>query len=101
MDDNKQAMIAADEFDADTMLVMFEELRAKQIRVEAEGGAGMEEQVLSAELRQMIDAAKASGVSRCPIRDVQAQAAKCPVDFQLVSPEEAKAAAQAMVGRGD
>jgi hypothetical protein len=101
MDENKQAMIEADEFDADTMLVMFEELRAKQIRVEAEGGAGMEEQVLSAELRQMIDAAKASGVSRCPIRDVQAQAAQCPVDFRLVSPEEAKAAAQAMVGRGD
>jgi len=102
MDDNKQAMIEADEFDAETMLVMFNELRAKQIRVEAAGGgAGMEEVVLSAELRQLIDAAKASGVSRCPIRDVQAQAAQCPVDFKLVSPEEAKAAAQAMVGRGD
>src|SRR5207237_7508052 len=79
MDENKQAMIEADEFDADTMLVMFNELRAKQIRVEASGGAGMEEAVaLSAELRQLIDAAKASGVSRCPIRDVQAQAAQCP-----------------------
>src|SRR6185503_5419526 len=35
MDDNKQAMIEADEFDMDTMLVMFNELRAKQIRAEA------------------------------------------------------------------
>src|SRR5439155_620513 len=32
MDDNKQAMIAADEFDIETMMVMFTELRAKQIR---------------------------------------------------------------------
>src|SRR5439155_263991 len=37
MDDNKQAMIAADEFDVETMMVMFTELRAKQIRAEAEG----------------------------------------------------------------
>jgi len=39
MDENKQAMIEADEFDMDTMLVMFNELRAKQIRAEAEGGS--------------------------------------------------------------
>src|SRR5436190_14973971 len=37
MDDNKEAMIAADEFDVETMMVMFTELRAKQIRAEAEG----------------------------------------------------------------
>ena len=38
MDENKQAMIEADEFDAETMMVMFNELRARQIRAEAEGG---------------------------------------------------------------
>src|SRR5690606_38314824 len=32
MDENKQAMIGADEFDMDTMLVMFKELQAKQLR---------------------------------------------------------------------
>ncbi len=37
MDENKQAMIEADEFDAETMMGMFRELRAKQIRAEAEG----------------------------------------------------------------
>jgi len=41
MDENKQAMIAADEFDVDTMMVMFQELRAKQIRAEAEGRDGL------------------------------------------------------------
>ena len=40
MDENKQAMIEADEFDMDTMLVMFNELQAKQIRAEAEGVDG-------------------------------------------------------------
>src|SRR5438045_1563802 len=38
MDENKQAMIAADEFDVDTMMVMFQELRAKQIGAGAGGG---------------------------------------------------------------
>ena len=38
MDENKQAMIEADEFDAETMMVMFNELRARQIRAEAEEG---------------------------------------------------------------
>ena len=31
MDDNKQAMVEADEFDAETMMGMFNELRARQI----------------------------------------------------------------------
>ena len=52
MDENKQAMIEADEFDMDTMLVMFNELRAKQIRTEAEGSA--DGSVLSPEMRRFI-----------------------------------------------
>ena len=32
MDENKQAMIEADEFDVDTMLVMFKELQTKQLQ---------------------------------------------------------------------
>ena len=92
MDENKQAMIEADEFDMDTMLVMFNELRAKQIRAEAEGGAD----ALSPEMRRFIEEAKASGMTRCPIRDVEERVAKCPVDFKTVTPEQAKAAMEAM-----
>ena len=77
MDENKQAMIEADEFDAETMMVMFRELRAKQIRAEAEG-----EDALSPEMRQFIEEAKASGITRCPIRDIEEQMRKCPVDLQ-------------------
>ena len=87
MDENKQAMIEADEFDMDTMMVMFTELRARQIRAEAEGG-----DTLSPEMRQFIEEAKASGVTRCPIRDIEARIDKCPVEFKTVSPEQAKAA---------
>ena len=96
MDENKQAMIEADEFDMDTMLVMFNELRAKQIRAEAEGGAP----ALSPEMRQMIEEAKAAGITRCPIRDVEQKAAKCPVDLKLVKPQDAKAAVEELVRRG-
>ncbi len=87
MDENKQAMIEADEFDMDTMLVMFRELQTKQIQAAAEGVDGLTE-----EMRKFIEEAKASGVTRCPIRDVAEQADKCPVDFKTVSPEDAKAA---------
>jgi nucleotide-binding universal stress UspA family protein len=87
MDENKQAMIEADEFDAETMMGMFRELRAKQIRAEAEGG-----DALSPEMRKFIEEAKASGITRCPIRDIEEQMGKCPVDFKTTSPEEAKAA---------
>jgi nucleotide-binding universal stress UspA family protein len=93
MDENKQAMIAADEFDPETMLAMFNELRAKQIRAEAEGGAD----ALSPEMRRFIEEAKASGVSRCPIRDLEAQMDKCPVDFRVVTPAEARAAVERLV----
>ena len=87
MDENKQAMIEADEFDMDTMLVMFRELQTKQIKAAAGGVDGM-----TPEMRKFIDEAKASGVTRCPIRDVAEAAENCPVDFKTVSPEDAKAA---------
>src|SRR5262249_59663776 len=73
MDNNKQAMIEADEFDVDTMMVMFNELRAKQIRAEAEG-----KDALSPEMRKFIEEAKASGVTRCPIRDIEGKMEECP-----------------------
>ena len=89
MDENKQAMIEADEFDAETMMGMFRELRARQIRAEAEGG-----DALSPEMRRFIEEAKASGVTRCPIRDIEEKASACPVDFKTMSPADAKAALQ-------
>ena len=91
MDENKNAMIEADEFDQDTMLVMFRELQTKQIKAAAEGVDG-----LTPEMRRFIEEAKASGVTRCPIRDIDAAAEKCPVDFKTVSPEEARRAVEAM-----
>ena len=96
MDENKEAMIAADEFDMDTMLVMFRELQSKQLRATAEGVDG-----LTPEMRRFIEEAKAQGVTRCPIRDVAEAAEDCPVDFKTVTPEEAKAAVQAFMEDGD
>jgi nucleotide-binding universal stress UspA family protein len=87
MDENKQAMIEADEFDVNTMMVMFNELRARQIRAEAENG-----DALSPEMRRFIEEAKAAGVTRCPIRDIEASMDQCPVDFKTVKPEDARAA---------
>jgi len=95
MDENKQAMIEADEFDVDTMMVMFTELRARQIRAAAEG-----KDALSPELRAFIEDAKAQGITRCPIRDIEEKAAKCPVDFSTgggASPKEAKAAVEKLL----
>jgi hypothetical protein len=92
MDDNKQAMIEADEFDVNTMMVMFNELRAKQIRAEAEGG-----DALSPEMRRFIEEAKAAGVTRCPIRDIEASMEKCPVDFKTVTPEDAREAVERLL----
>jgi len=96
MDDNKQAMIEADEFDMDTMMVMFTELRAKQIRAEAEvgGGGGGGTDALSPEMRRFIEEAKASGMTRCPIRDIEEKVARCPVDLKTTTPEEARAAVE-------
>ena len=92
MDENKQAMIEADEFDMDTMLVMFRELQTKQIRAQAEGVDG-----LTPEMRRFIDEAKASGVTRCPIRDVAAKADQCPVDLKTVTPDKARAAVEELI----
>src|ERR1044071_1923703 len=92
MDDNKQAMIEADEFDVDTMMVMFTELRAKQIRAEAEG-----KDALSPEMRAFIEDAKAQGITRCPIRDIEDKMQKCPVDMKTVTPEEAKRAVEKLL----
>jgi nucleotide-binding universal stress UspA family protein len=89
MDENKQAMIEADEFDMDTMLVMFRELQTKQIQAAAEGVDG-----LTPEMRRFIEEARAQGVTRCPIRDVAEKADKCPVDLKMVSPEDARRAVE-------
>lgn len=95
MDENKEAMIAADEFDLDTMLVMFKELQSKQLKAAAEGVDG-----LSDEMRKFIEEAKAQGVTRCPIRDIEEQAAACPVDMKTVSPDEARAAVENFMRSG-
>ncbi len=92
MDENKQAMIEADEFDAETMMSMFNELRARQIRAEAEG-----KDALSPELRAFVEEAKAAGVTRCPIRDIESKMDKCPVDFARLTPAEAKQAVEALL----
>src|SRR5437867_5242207 len=92
MDENKQAMIEADEFDAETMMAMFTELRAKQIRAEAEAA-----DALSPELRAFIEEAKAQGITRCPIRDIEAKMGKCPVDFKGMKPDEAKQAIERLL----
>ena len=55
---------------------------------------------LSPEMRRFIEEAKASGMTRCPIRDIEAQAAKCPVDFKTVTPAQAKAAVEQMLDVG-
>jgi nucleotide-binding universal stress UspA family protein len=94
MDENKQAMIEADEFDMDTMLVMFRELQTKQIKAVAEGVDGM-----TPEMRKFIDEAKANGVTRCPIRDVAEAADDCPVDFKTISPDDAKAAIEQFMNK--
>ncbi|MEX2582991.1 MAG: universal stress protein [Gemmatimonadota bacterium] len=96
MDENKQAMIEADEFDMDTMLVMFKELQAKQIQAAAEGVDG-----LSDEMRRFIEEAKAAGVTRCPIRDIDEQAKQCPVDFKTTTPEQAREAVQQYMKTGE
>jgi nucleotide-binding universal stress UspA family protein len=95
MDENKQAMIEADEFDMDTMLVMFKELQTKQLRAAAEGVDG-----LSEEMRRFIAEARAAGVTRCPIRDIEQQMDKCPVDFKTTTPAEARRAVEEVMRRG-
>ncbi|MDP2498960.1 MAG: universal stress protein [Candidatus Palauibacterales bacterium] len=100
MDENKQAMIDADTFDVDTMLVMFENMKAKQARAEAAGAEG-----LSPEMKKFIEEAKESGVEKCPIRDVAEEARDeddCPVDFDMATPDQAEEAIEAyMEAEGD
>ena len=96
MDENKQAMIEADTFDMDTMLVMFRELQTKQLRAAAEGVDG-----LSDEMRRFIEEAKAAGITRCPIRDVAEKASSCPVDFKTVSPADARKAVEQLLDGND
>jgi nucleotide-binding universal stress UspA family protein len=96
MDENKQAMIAADEFDMETMLVMFKELQTKQIQAAADGVDG-----LTPEMRRFIEEAKASGVTRCPIRDVERQMDACPVDIGKTTPAEAKQAVERFLAEQD
>ncbi len=95
MDENKQSMIEADTFDMDTMLVMFKELQTKQIKAAAEGVDG-----LTPEMRKFIEEAKAQGVRRCPIRDIEEQVEKCPVDLKTTSPAEARAAVEQFMSEG-
>jgi hypothetical protein len=57
MDDNKQSMIEAETFDVETMMVMFGELRAREIRAGAEGAAG--------------EFTESAGAAKCPVREVQ------------------------------
>ena len=94
MDENKQAMVDTDEFDADTMLVMFRELQSKQLKAAAEGVDGMTD-----EMRNFIEEAKTSGTARCPVRDVVDLADKCPVDLSLASPEAAREAVDRILER--
>jgi hypothetical protein len=49
-------------------------------------------------MRRFIDEAKAAGVTRCPIRDIEAQAERCPVDFKAATPGEARAAVERFMG---
>jgi hypothetical protein len=45
-------------------------------------------------MRRFIEEAKASGITRCPIRDIEEKVAKCPVDMKTVSPVQARAAVE-------
>jgi hypothetical protein len=52
-------------------------------------------------MRKFIEEAKASGMTRCPIRDIEEQMTECPVDFKTVSPAEAKAAVEELMKQGE
>jgi hypothetical protein len=56
MDENKQAMIEADTFDVETMMVMFSELRAREIRAGIDTAGAFSE---------------SAGPGKCPVREVQ------------------------------
>ena len=52
---------------------------------------------LSPEMRSFIEEAKAQGITRCPIRDIEEKIGKCPVDFKGVTPEQAKEAVERLL----
>ena len=56
---------------------------------------------ISAEMRAFIEEAKASGVTRCPIRDIEEEMDKCPVDMKTVSAADAKAAVEKFMNTSD
>lgn len=78
MDDNRAAMIAANEFDADTMMSMFHELRASQIR-----NATEQNETGAAATRSFVE--DGPGEARCPIRDIEDKSIECPVDHDAVA----------------
>jgi hypothetical protein len=45
-------------------------------------------------MRRFIEEARAAGVTRCPIRDIEQATQKCPVDFKTVSPQDARKAVE-------
>jgi hypothetical protein len=48
-------------------------------------------------MRQFIEEAKKSGITRCPIRDIEERMDKCPVDLKSLTPAEAKAAVEKLM----
>ena len=96
MDENKQAMIEADEFDAETMMVMFRELRAKQIRAEAEGRTRSRPRCAASSRKR-----RPRGMTRCPIRDIEEQMGKCPVDIAKVVARRRQEGGRAVHAAGD
>jgi hypothetical protein len=50
-------------------------------------------------MRRFIEEAKAAGVTRCPIRDLEERMDKCPVDFKTATPDQAKGAMEALLQR--
>jgi hypothetical protein len=48
-------------------------------------------------MRRFIEEAKASGITRCPIRDIEEKMDACPVDFKTTTPAQAKAALEQLL----
>jgi hypothetical protein len=55
---------------------------------------------MTPEMRRFIEEAKAAGVTRCPIRDVEEKAARCPVDLSTTTPEQARSAVERVMQEG-
>jgi hypothetical protein len=48
-------------------------------------------------MRAFIEDAKAQGITRCPIRDLDDKLDQCPVDFRAVTPQDAKRAVERLL----